>query len=83
MKKLVCLSILLSSFTGCSTMKKPEKVLEKRAAYFDEVKDVSLGLNSTKFKRKIKSFSVYAWRHEDELPNGDYFLGGWLELVIK
>ncbi len=84
MKKLICLSILLNSLlVGCASSDKAENMLENRAEYFKDVEDLSLENHKNKPKRKAKSFTVYAWRHKSVLPNGDRFLGGWLELEIK
>lgn len=84
MKKLVCLTILLSSYlSGCASSDKAVNMLEERASYFSDVTEVGFGeLKHRKNVRK-KVFKIYAWRHESELPHGVTFLGGWLEVNIK
>ncbi len=84
MKKLVYLTILLSSFlSGCASSEKAVNMLEERASYFSDVSEVGLTNLNERSKKRKKSFNIYAWRHETELPHGVTFLGGWLEVEIR
>ncbi len=73
MKILVLLIVLLSSaLIGCSTTGKGKEILKERAAFRQEMSDLSLGVTSPKSKKLTQSGVAHAWRHETELPGGDY-----------
>ena len=82
MKAWILSIVLLSSFiSGCSTTGKNQEVLKERSVHASEMRNLSLGLNHKKVRR-TNSGVAHAWRHETDLPSGDYFWGGWISAVV-
>lgn len=82
MKVWVLSIVLLSSlFSGCSTTGRNQEVLKERSIHASEMRNLSLGL-SKKNIRLTRSGVAHAWRHETDLPSGDYFWGAWISIVV-
>lgn len=83
MRTWVLLIIFLSNaLIGCASSDKGKNVLAERSVLRGQFQSLDLGVGSKAKIGKTKSSVVHAWRHETELPSGDYFWGGWLSLVV-
>lgn len=83
MKTWVLLIGLLSSLvTGCSSLTKGKEMLKERSSFQGELNDLNLGVSNVSEAKLKESGIAHAWRHETELPGGDYFWGGWISIVV-
>lgn len=79
---------LLISLMLCSCASTPQlKLLEERAEYDTDLPtqvgpEGFLTEKGKKVPVRVKSSVVVGWLHPHEMPSGDYFLGGWVSLVI-
>ena len=83
----VIIPLLLLSLNSCASMNRAPSLnmLEKRADYNDqnEIKE-ALGEVDNPLLVPVRTNPTIAdiWVHPHELPNGDYFRGGWIRTVV-
>ena len=88
MKRLkLIVPLLLLFFNACASMDRAPSLnmLEKRADYThqNEIKE-ALGEVDNPLLVPVRTNPTVAdiWVHPHELPNGDYFRGGWIRTVV-
>ena len=86
-KSILLLSTVLF-LTSCASLQNlSQNLLEKRADYKhdNKVKTALEDLNSTSLlaPKRTQSKTADIWVHPHEMPTGDYFLGGWVRMVIS
>lgn len=84
------LAVLWISFslTSCATTRAPSlKMLEKRADYegLSQINSTFVESNQKTAQGPVRTHSAVAdiRVHAHEMPNGDYFMGGWIRTVIE
>lgn len=82
----ICLALLTSFAVGCASSDK--NLMEERAGY--DIRTPPMLLPQEKNGKPVAYMPVrvpkrvtLAWLHGHELPNRDYFQGGWLSLLVN
>lgn len=74
---IFCSSILVS----CSSSATKVRMLNERANYKSKMAQISSVQNKELNRQPSKKAKVYVVPHE--LPSGDYFHGGWMEIIYE
>ena len=82
MLRTICLAISLSSLISCATQP-GLKILEERSDYLSDLKVLELGYGSEASLPRRRGELALVWRHESQLPSGDYFWGGWVSIAVN
>ena len=82
MIRMICSLILLSSLVSCASQP-GLKVLEERSDYLNDLKVLDLGYGTEASLPRRHGEMALVWRHETQLPSGDYFWGAWVSLAIN
>ncbi len=80
MFRTICLIIFSSSLVSCASQP-GLKILEERSDYLNDLKVLDLNGTEASLPRR-KGELALAWRHETQLPSGDYFWGGWVSIAV-
>lgn len=84
--KLISLLGITTLLTNCAMTRAPSlNLLEKRSDYQD-IHEVKEALDQVDHPLLVpvrtKPMIADIWVHPHELPNGDYFRGGWIRTVV-
>lgn len=82
MKHLICSIIFLSNLVGCAS-NPGLRILEERSDYLNDLKVLDLGYGTAASLPVRRGELALVWRHETQLPNGDYFWGGWVSIAVS
>lgn len=82
MIRVICYLTLLSSLASCASQP-GLKLLEERSDYLNDLKVLDLGYGTQSSLPKRHGEMALVWRHEVQLPSGDYFWGAWVSIAIN
>lgn len=82
MFRTICLIIFSSSLISCASQP-GLKILEERSDYLSDLKVLDLGYGTQASLPRRRGELALVWRHETQLPSGDYFWGGWVSIAVN
>src|SRR3990167_5573165 len=82
MYRLICSIICLSSLASCASQP-GLRILEERSDYLNDLKVLELGYGTAENLPVRRGELALVWRHESQLPNGDYFWGAWVSIAVN
>lgn len=82
MIRAICSLILLSSLVSCASQP-GLKLLEERSDYLNDLKVLDLGYGTQASLPRRHGEMALVWRHEAQLPSGDYFWGAWVSIALN
>jgi hypothetical protein len=81
MFRTICLIIFSSNLISCASQP-GLKILEERSDYLSDLKVLDLGYGTQASLPRRRGELALVWRHETQLPSGDYFWGGWVSIAV-
>lgn len=82
MIRMICSLIFLSSIVSCASQP-GLRILEERSDYLNDLKVLDLGYGTHESFPKRNGEMALVWRHETQLPSGDYFWGAWVSIAVN
>ena len=85
--KIFFMIYLVCLLSGCAINRVPSlNMLDRRSDYTEKLraeKELSSLSDGLLIPHRVQPEITDVWIHPHEMPTGDYFLGGWVRIVIS